>query len=109
MTTFRTIDVTPIGTRRSPAFVKYPDGCSFEDQILPTYPASFLGLALRAARAATATTLIRTARLLGISVVEVSGLEMGSLVFEDGAAWPLATQAIEADAQACGRMDKRSP
>jgi hypothetical protein len=108
MTTFRTIDVTPIGTRRSPAFVHYPDGCSFEDQVVPTFPASFQGLALRAARVATSTTLIRAARLLGVNVVEVSGLEMGSLTFEDAEAWARATEAIEGDARACGRVGKGS-
>lgn len=109
MTTFKTVDVTPIGTRRDAAFVHRADGCSFEEQVVPTYPASFLGLALRAARAATGTTLIRTARLLGLNVIEVSALEQGSLRFKDETAWVRATELIEEDARTCGRIDKASP
>jgi hypothetical protein len=103
MTTFRTVEVTPIGTRRQPAFVGYAEGCE-----VPTFPVSFEGLALRAVRIASSTELWRTAMLLDLNVVEVSGLEFGSLRFADNNAWVLATERIKADAREHGRMRWRS-
>jgi transcriptional regulator with XRE-family HTH domain len=54
---------------------------------LPCYPVSPAGLVLRELRTATGTNLRDGAVMLGISVVDLSGLERGSRTLSDPKTW----------------------
>ena len=90
-------DATPIGTRRGGAFVDYSDGTGeFVVRDWPVYDRAF-GDRIHAMKRARDLTLRQFANLLGLGVVDASGLEHGSKVpaTEEDAAAILAALAGE--------------
>lgn len=79
------LPVAPIGTHRSAAFVCGPHTSGLREIEEPTYPPSPRGDALRELRAREGAhvTIREAARLLGISAVDVSALELGRATLSD--------------------------
>jgi hypothetical protein len=98
---YAVVKVEPVGTHRAGGFRHHADGRVETSWDEPTYPDDGgLGKALRDARVfggkvVPHTTLGAAARLLGIEVVEYSGLEHGRYTFADSADWDRAIAALE--------------
>jgi hypothetical protein len=101
---FETCAVEPTGTRTTTGFRTRVSGCQLETWQESCYPPAPRGEALRLLRVQTATSLRATARLLELNVIEVSDLEMGRRVFENDSDWARATEIVQADARANGRL-----
>jgi hypothetical protein len=96
MSRFAVEAVASTGKRTGPAFVSRADGsCSYEDLTVPTYPPSPRGELFRAHRVALGVSLRQAADALGLSAVEVSGLEFGRYVFADAADWDRAESFLQ--------------
>lgn len=99
MSCFAVEAVAAIGKRTGPAFVSRRDGsCSYEDVTTPVYPESPRGELFRAHRVALGVSLRQAADALGLSAVEVSGLEHGRYVFTDAGEWDRAEILLQARA-----------
>lgn len=77
----------PAGYERGPAFVTRARGCGLEDVRTPVYEKGSNAAALRLLRTHAKLGLRDAASALGISAVELSGLERGRLVPEDKNDW----------------------
>lgn len=87
--------VEPIGDRVGVAFVCLAAGTGgFRNMVSNVYPESPRGEALRVARLAAGQTLGSAARALGMSPVDLSGLEMGRRTLDDAGEWDRATAII---------------
>ena len=77
--------VPPVGTKRTMAFVEHQDESlsGLHEVELPVYPDSPMGRELRGARLRAGIGLRHCAELLGLSLVEMSGLERGSYTVDD--------------------------
>lgn len=94
------IKVEPIGAERNLVFVDYANrrgGARFEDS--PVYPTAVEGQRLRSLRQERRITLRRATEILGITGVELSRLECGSLTLSADQ-WKLVFGAIENAADA---------
>lgn len=98
------IPVKPVSTRRSGAFVDGVDPKTgkrfgrFETVDFPVYPPSHDGRELRAERVRLGLSLRDGARLLGLGLVELSGLETGSHTFATAEEWAEARRRLLAGA-----------
>ncbi|SRR5258706_14950829 len=80
----------PVAFESSMALFKRATGCSFEPYDRPVYRRDPRGAALRVLRVELKVSFLMGADWLGISVVEMSGLERGSHTFVDDADWECA-------------------
>lgn len=86
--------VEPTGSNFGGAFVSRKDGCSVEFADRPTYARDPRGDAFRRARQDAGIFLVDAARILGITVVDVSGLEHGRVRFVDDGDWERAMRIV---------------
>jgi hypothetical protein len=89
------IKASPSGYERSPAFVTRARGCELEDVRSPVYRVSARAGALRTLRQGARLGLRDAASELGVSAVELSGLERGRLVPEDEKEWPKMMETLD--------------
>ncbi len=84
--TIHVVPVERIGSRKMLAFVEYddPSKSGLHEVVLPVYPDSPGGRELRALRLRLGLGLRKCASLLGITAVELSGLERGSHIPASG-------------------------
>lgn len=75
------IDVEPAGRKKGMAFVECADRSQsgLREVEYPVYPDSSLGRALRVTRQANGIGLRKAADILGITAMQLSGLEGGSM------------------------------
>jgi len=83
----RLIKASPSGYERSAAFVTRARGCGLEDIRSPVYRVSARAGALRTLRQGAGLGLRDAASEMGVSAVELSGLERGRLLPEDENEW----------------------
>jgi hypothetical protein len=75
--------VEPIGTSKSPAMVCTENhGCSMQEPEMPVYPISSQGTIIALTMKERRLGLFVTAKKLGMSATELSGIREGRLVFE---------------------------
>jgi hypothetical protein len=74
----RLTPVPPTCLRETHGFVTRGDGCGTERVTIPEYPPSPGGEALRTLRVKLGLSLRDAARALGVTAVEMSGVERGS-------------------------------
>jgi len=75
--------VEPTGTNKSPAMVCTENhGCSMMETEMPVYPLSSQGAIVALTMKERRIGLFETARRLGMSATELSGVREGRLVFE---------------------------
>ncbi len=85
---FAVVEVAATGTETSNAFVMRSGGdCKFQPLTEPTYPPHPEGEAFRAQRVHYGWSLRRAAEALGLSPLQVSGLEFGRYTFVDPNDW----------------------
>ena len=88
------ISVPPIGWSSAVCFVDYADGTGgLRQEVLNAYPPSPRGDRLRRLRIESRRTHRDAAPLLGLSVVELSKLEVGKLTLSD-ADWAAAERVL---------------
>jgi len=81
----RVVAVLPTGERTGMAFVSRAAGCTYEAVTSATYPPNEAGERLRNLRVEAGRSLGEAARLLGVGVAELSGIEWGRMRFEKDA------------------------
>ena len=79
--------VIPAAYRLGPTFAMRARGCTLEDIRMPVYHVSVQAKGFRAARRAARVGIGDAAAKLGISAIELSGLESGKYRLEDPKDW----------------------
>lgn len=83
----KVIEIMPIGKHKAWAFVTRADGCGVDEIEVNEYPPSPAGEDARKLRVECGLRLHDVAKALGVGAAEVSGVERGSHVPENWAAW----------------------
>lgn len=92
---FQTVDVAPTGTTPGTALLSVADGRAFTKRVdWPTYPDSPRGHALRGVRHAEGLSLRSGGAALGLSMAELSALEVGAKVFAAEEDWMRAATVL---------------